>query len=175
MQALWNETLLQSVGCSTYSHRPFQQLALLDCKDTYFTLCGRKPDWGAASYPWHEEPNNCMEKTGMVLLAAYQEVHGLEASSLKLHRDSSELASRSPRTSANALRSLEGGQSTLLRAGGSCMASLGSKPKVEGAVSLAPLAGTWCISQRFECPPCPMDTSHRLEDNTRCACRASLK
>ena len=47
VKALWNHTLLQRVGYSLSSDRPLQEPALLDCKETYFTLCGRKPIWGA--------------------------------------------------------------------------------------------------------------------------------
>ena len=46
VKAYWNDNFLHKVGYSSYCSRPVQKAALLDCKDTLFTLCGRKPDWG---------------------------------------------------------------------------------------------------------------------------------
>ena len=77
VKALWNNSLLQKTGLSSYS-RKRQQPALLDCKDTYFTLCGHIPDWGAISSPWHEVTGSCMEKKVVMLLARCSEVQPVQ-------------------------------------------------------------------------------------------------
>ena len=89
MKALWNRNFLQRVGYISYSSRPDQEPALLDCKGTAFILYGRKPDLGVLSTPYHEETSCCIGRIIAMLLAACQ-----RAITINIALDSSGLAAK---------------------------------------------------------------------------------